>query len=51
MARFTNGTKLPRVGKMKASTMMKAVEKYMKLGNNMQIKLNFDKYEVVGKPP
>lgn len=47
MTRFANGTKLPTVGKMKASTVMKAVEEYMKLDNNIQIKFSFDKCEVV----
>lgn len=47
MTRFANGTKLPIVGKMKASTMTKAVEEYKRLGNNMQIKFIFDKCEIV----
>lgn len=47
MTGFANGTKLPIVGKMKASTMMKAVEEYMRLGNNMQIKFSFNKCIVV----
>lgn len=40
MSRFASGTKLLIAG---ASTMMKAVEEYMKLGSNMQIKFSFDK--------
>lgn len=47
MTGFANGTKLPIVGKMKASTMMKAVEEYMRLRNNMQIKYSFNKCIVV----
>lgn len=53
MTRFASGTKLPIVGKMKVCTMTKAVEEYMRLGNNIQIIFIFDKCEVVhgGKKP
>lgn len=47
MTTFANGTKLLIVGGMKASTMMKVVEEYLRLDNNMQIKFSCDKYKVV----
>lgn len=47
MTTFANGTKLLIVGGMKASTMMKVVEEYMRLDNNMQIKFSCDKYKLV----
>lgn len=40
MTRFTNGTKLAIVVKIKASIMMKDVKDYIRLGNNMQIKFS-----------
>lgn len=47
MTTFANGTKLLIVGGMKTSTMMKVVEEYLRLDNNMQIKFSCDKYKVV----
>lgn len=40
MTRFANGTKLPIVVQIKASTMMKDVKDYTRLGNNIQIKFS-----------
>lgn len=47
MTTFANGTEFLMVGGMKASTMMKVVEEYMRLDNNTQLKFSFDKYKVV----
>lgn len=49
MSMLANCTKLPIAGKLKASTMMKAVEGYIRLCNNIWIKFIFDKCEVVSK--